>query len=188
MPPDLVARPVAPRPKLLKRHKNQCFFDALIPCAQNTSKTNAFWTQCYKTTVKLMVFALPPDQCCSNAIKTNAFLMQGPKNTVKLMVSATLVGGQHKKHSKTNGFLIKITQTQQKPMFSLFRVPRRQGVIFITFERLWSGAHGARRGIRGRQFADQATSLFERVRTPIGKPNWGKKHWFCLLFDAWAFF
>ena len=47
-----------------------------------------------KNTVKLMVFALAPDQCCSNAIKTNAFLMQGSKNTVKVMVSATLVVGQ----------------------------------------------------------------------------------------------
>ena len=75
-----------------KRSKNQCFFDALIPCAQNTSKTNAFWTQGYKTTVKLMVLVWAPNQSCSNAIKTNAFLMQSGKNRIKLMVSATLVG------------------------------------------------------------------------------------------------
>ena len=47
-----------------------------------------------KNTVKLLGFALPPDQCCSNATKANAFLMQGPKNTVRLMVSATLVDKQ----------------------------------------------------------------------------------------------
>ena len=76
-------------PKTQKRNKNTCVFDALIPCAQNTSKTVAFWNQRYKTRVKLMVFALPPDQSCSNGVKTIRFLMQGPKNTIKLWVSAT---------------------------------------------------------------------------------------------------
>ena len=125
-----------------RRNKSTCFFDVLVPCAQNTRKTNAFWTQCYKTTVKLMVFALPPDQCCSNAIKTNDFLMQGPKNTVKLMVSATLVGGPRNFLVSNSQFPIPnsqfpiphshpISQFPRSPEKPLFRVLRRQGVIII---------------------------------------------------------